>query len=84
VYINGEKVGQTPFMGKVKRSKAVAKLEVKKEGYQTKSVMLDSEIEPTFWVNIITGGVFGSTTDYVSESMWKYAPSTLNIDLEKK
>lgn len=37
--------------------------------------LLKSEIEPTFFVNILTGGAFGSTTDYGSEQMWKYKDS---------
>lgn len=29
-------------------------------------------VDPIFFINIFIGGVFGSTTDYASESMWKY------------
>jgi len=36
------------------------------------STVANSSIEPTFWVNILSGGAFGSTTDYASDSMWKY------------
>lgn len=82
VYINGTKVGETPFIGQVKRTKTLSTLEVKKDGYKTKKIMLDTSVEPVFWVNIIMGGPLGSTTDYASESMWKYAPSTINLDLE--
>lgn len=84
VYIDGSKVGETPFIGQVMRKKNASTLEVRKKGYVTKKVILDSSIEPVFWVNILSGGVFGSTTDYASESMWKYAPSTINLDLETK
>lgn len=38
----------------------------------TKETALTRDIEPTFFVNILTGGVIGSTTDYASKSMWKY------------
>lgn len=82
VYINGSKVGETPFIGQVKRTKTLSTLEVKKDGYKTKKIMLDTSVEPVFWVNLLSGGVFGSTTDYATESMWKYAPSTINLDLE--
>ena len=37
--------------------------------------LLKSEIEPTFFVNVLSGGAFGSTTDYGSEQMWKYKDS---------
>ncbi|MCC6221727.1 MAG: adenosine deaminase [Deltaproteobacteria bacterium] len=29
-------------------------------------------VDPIFFINIFIGGVFGSTTDYATESMWKY------------
>jgi len=38
----------------------------------TSTQVANSSVEPTFWVNILSGGAFGSTTDYGSESMWKY------------
>ncbi len=47
-----------------------------------KKVYLKKEIEPTFWGNVILGGLLGSTTDFASNSMWKYEPS--NIDVECK
>ncbi len=31
-----------------------------------------SKIEPTFWVNILSGGAFGSSTDYGTDKMWRY------------
>ena len=35
-------------------------------------VNLNKEVETTFFVNILSGGVFGSSTDYGSEKMWRY------------
>ena len=29
-------------------------------------------INPVFFVNVFSGGIFGSTTDYSTESMWQY------------
>ena len=80
VSINGVVVGQTPFHGMVERKKH-ATLMVSKEGYSSKSMILNTEIESAFWVNILTGGPFGSTTDYASGSMWKVGPNTYNVDL---
>lgn len=34
--------------------------------------VVSSKINPVFFVNILSGGVFGSTTDYGSGSMWEY------------
>ena len=42
-------------------------------------VLLHKEINPVFFVNILSGGVFGSTTDYASGSMWKYQPENVNV-----
>lgn len=41
----------------------------------TKQTFLKKEIEPTFFINILTGGAFGSSTDYGSDKMWKYQDS---------
>jgi len=38
-------------------------------------IALNREIESTFWVNIISGGVFGSTTDSATGKMWTYDDS---------
>jgi len=39
------------------------------------------KIETTFWVNILSGGSFGSTTDYSTDAMWKYDD---NIEIKCK
>lgn len=83
ITVNGVPVGKTPFTGPILRdSKTV--VSVSKDGYVTKTVTLDTAIEPIFWGNIIIGGVLGSTTDMSTGSMYKYAPATIQIDLEKK
>lgn len=38
-------------------------------------VNLNKEVETAFFINVISGGVFGSSTDYGSEKMWKYQDS---------
>jgi hypothetical protein len=83
ITINGSPIGRTPFAGLIERSnKSVVSLS--KDGYVTKTVTLDTSVEPIFFGNLIIGGVLGSTTDAASGSMYKYAPSTVQIDLEKK
>lgn len=37
----------------------------------TPNTLVDSSVEPVFFVNFLSGGG-GSTTDYVTGSMWKY------------
>jgi hypothetical protein len=38
----------------------------------TKQTILNKSIETTFWVNLLSCGPFGSSTDYSTEKMWKY------------
>lgn len=38
-------------------------------------IALNKTVEPTFFGNILSGGVFGSTTDYATDSMWRYQDS---------
>ena len=45
-----------------------------------KDILLKKEINPTFYVNILSGGAFGSTTDYSTDSMWQYDSTNLNVD----
>ena len=80
---NGVVVGRTPFTGLIARSNSTV-VTVSKEGYVSKTITLDTSVETIFWGNIIIGGVVGSTTDLATGSMYKYAPATLQIDLEKK
>lgn len=72
--INGT-VDGVPFSGPgviaVKRAKAPKMILVETEGC-TRQVALQNSVDPIFFVNIFSGGLFGSTTDYVSEKMWKY------------
>jgi hypothetical protein len=41
----------------------------------TEATNLNKEVETAFFINIISGGVFGSSTDYATEKMWKYQDS---------
>jgi hypothetical protein len=81
ITFNGQTVGRTPFTGLVPRSSA-AQVTLTKAGYKSKTVTMDTSIEPIFWGNIIIGGVLGSTTDASTGNMYKYNPATISIDLE--
>jgi len=37
-----------------------------------KQTLVPAKVDNKFWINILTGGVFGSTTDYSTEEMWGY------------
>ena len=49
------------------------------EGQCKKIITLNKKVNPVFFVNILSGGVFGSTTDYSTDAMWKY-DDNVNID----
>lgn len=59
-----------PGVINVSRQKENKTLESKTSGCS--SVAMESTVEPVFFVNILSGGTFGSTTDYSTGNMWKY------------
>lgn len=38
-----------------------------------KETVAEKSVDGKFFINILSGGVFGSTTDYSTEKMWAYA-----------
>lgn len=40
-----------------------------------KETALSKSVDSKFFINILSGGVFGSSTDYGTEKMWKYEDS---------
>ena len=69
-----------PFTGpaivSVKRTKADKIVMVDTEAC-TKQTLLPSNVDTKFFINILSGGTTGSTTDYSTEKMWKYQDSVL-------
>lgn len=43
----------------------------------TKETIVPKEISGMFWVNILSGGTTGSTTDFSTDKMWKYSDSVV-------
>lgn len=74
------KIGLVPFKGPgivpVERAKQdkIIMVNNKKCVQQT---LLKSSVDSTFWINILSGGTFGSTTDYSSEKMWAYQDTVI-------
>lgn len=62
---------KAPGIVTVKKENRNKKLTVIEDGCK-QEIVLNKQIETTFWVNILSGGVFGSSTDYGSDQMWKY------------
>ncbi len=59
-----------------KRAKGSRVLTADTEGC-AKTTMVESTVDPKFFINILSGGVFGSSTDYGTEKMWKYADNVV-------
>jgi uncharacterized protein YceK len=81
IFLDGEKVGVTPFSGKIKKDKSMIIL--KKEGYKDQALALNTRLEGAFWATVILGGPFSMTTDLSNGSAYAYRPSSYQIDLEK-
>lgn len=42
-----------------------------------KETVAEKTVDPIFFINLLSGGPFGSTTDYSSEKMWKYSENVV-------
>lgn len=63
-----------PGIIEVKKENKNKTLKVTTAGCE-QDIALNKEVEPTFFVNLLSGGAFGSTTDYSTEKMWRYQDS---------
>lgn len=63
---------QTPGAVAVLRNKNPKIFNVDQEGC-AKQTAVDSSVDVKFFGNILIGGVLGSTTDYSTDKMWRYA-----------
>lgn len=70
----------TPFTGPgivtVNRTKAAKVFNVETPGC-AKDTVVENSVDPKFFINILSGGAFGSTTDYSTEKMWKYSDNVV-------
>jgi len=80
VWLNGQPIGQTPFMGSIKKNQT--NMRVTMEGYQDSNVYLTSSFAAfPFLLNFITGGLPGTTTDFATGSVYEYSPSTYYVEM---
>jgi len=70
---------QTPSIVTLERGKDDLKLTSAECGNQK---LVSKKINPVFFVNILSGGAFGSTTDYASGAMWQY-DDNINLECQK-
>jgi hypothetical protein len=61
-----------PGIVSVQRTKAAKVVVTETEGC-AKQTAVESNVDPKFFINVLSGGAFGSTTDYATEKMWKYS-----------
>lgn len=81
VTVNGRILGKTPLTINLQK-KSEQSLVFSKDGYKTLSMELETSINGWFWGNIVLGGLIGSTTDGITGSIYKYAPSQYMVTLE--
>ena len=80
IYLDGEKVGTTPYNGLLSKNKE--ELRIEKEGYRNTTIILSKSLEGMFWANIIIGGTLGSSTDFATGAAYAYMPATYHVELK--
>ncbi len=70
IQINGQTY-QAPLIVTLDRAEKDVVIKAKNPNC-TQEYLLKSKVDNKFWLNILSGGTFGSTTDYASEEMWAY------------
>jgi hypothetical protein len=81
VYLDGEQIGTTPYVGAVPKNKSALRLEA--AGYRSENVALSKTLDPLFWGNILIGGTIGSATDFVSGAAYQYAPASYQVEMQR-
>ncbi len=76
VYINGQEYS-APGVITLQKANKDAVLNIRE---CDKTILLTKSVSPSFFVNILSGGAFGSTTDYSTDAMWKYDQTNVNVD----
>lgn len=85
VYVNGSLLGTTPVTLKL-QSKNSYVIEFKKEGYETKTVLINNSIGITWIILDVLGGVglIPIAIDAYTGSWYSLDPKNVNVVLEKQ
>lgn len=87
VLVNGEHVGETPWIANLERKKKEQTIRIELEGYQPFELKLERKISGWYWGNLIFGGIIGLILDPINGSMYKLTPpqieAVLNIPMSK-
>ena len=70
VSVDGQSV-ETPTSVTVDRDGSKIAVTTDAEGCSSRTEV-DREVDGTFFINILSGGVYGSTTDFATGKMWEY------------
>lgn len=73
-------LGKTPLTLRMDRAEKQS-VTFSKEGYKPLTMKLATTLNGYFWGNLVTGGVFGSTTDSMSGAMYEYSQSQYFVTL---
>ena len=77
-------LGETPLLDiKIERIKNTF-LVLKKEGYEDQNLLLKHRFNYWFWGNIICCGLFGSTTDSMTDATVQLSPTQYHVLLNPK
>ena len=82
VYINGQKVGETPCTIPVKRKLLSPDVEFRLDSYKTQIITLDQEFNLVSIINL--NNLFGWAIDVASGAIMKYDRKVYDVDLELK
>ena len=80
VRVDGKAIGETPVSTRLDK-KDDQTLTFELAGYKTVTKELATKTEPWFFGNLITGGLFGSTTDFASGAVYEYSPDQYFVTL---
>ncbi|MCL6099387.1 MAG: PEGA domain-containing protein [Bacteroidetes bacterium] len=83
VYVNGDLLGTTPFALNLKSNKTYT-LEFKKDGYETKSVLLNSSVGGGWIVLDVLGGLLPIIIDAATGDWYSLDQDHVNAILEQQ
>lgn len=85
IYINGQKICETPCSAKVDRSRDTMLIVGKKEGFEDVAVTVNSGANVAALLNLISlvTGSTGLTTDITDSHAWEYSPNAFYLTMEE-
>ena len=84
VMIKGLEKCVTPCTTSIQRSLSNEQVELKLDGYQTKTFALEKKFNAVTLINIIGGGLIGFGIDAATGSLMKYDKKAYDLELEQK